>query len=331
MTALDTRPPEEAPETRRSLSEMFQRRPLLMMGAIWIVLILVTGLIQPNYLSFGGMRNMVLIAAPLGIMAGAQTILMLTGGIDLSVGMIATAAAYVAAFQANGTVAILVGLGVAAVIGFVNGVGVGVFKVNPLIMTLAMSAILVGTLTYLAENVFRGSADPAGIITTIGAGSIFGNRLPWSAILWAAIAAGIIYMLRRTGFGRLLYASGDNPVAVRLSGVRLWQVHILAYTLAGVLAGIAGILLLGRLGAADLSLAANDLLPSVAAAVIGGTSIFGGVSTYSGTIMGALILSVIQSLLGFLQTGQAVQNIVYGAIVLGLAWLYARTTRGTGS
>jgi ribose transport system permease protein len=134
-------------------------------------------------------------------------------------------------------------------------------------------------------------------------------------------------MLRRTGFGRLLYASGDNPVAVRLSGVRLWQVHILAYTIAGVLAGIAGILLLGRLGAADLSLAANDLLPSVAAAVIGGTSIFGGMGTYSGTIMGALILSVLQSLLGFLQTGQAVQNIVYGSIVLTLAWIYASTTR----
>jgi ribose transport system permease protein len=328
MTTLDTRPPTgEEPTTRRPFSKTFQRHPLLMLGGIWIVLIIVTGIVQPNYISFGGMRNMVLIAAPLGIMAGAQTILMLTGGIDLSVGMIATAAAYFAAFQTNGWAAILVGLGVAAVIGFVNGVGVGVFKVNPLIMTLAMSAILVGTLTYLAQNVFRGSARPAGIITTIGAGSIFGGRLPWSAVLWAGIAVGIIFMLRRTGFGRLLYASGDNPVAVRLSGVRLWQVHILAYTIAGVLAGIAGILLLGRLGAADLSLAANDLLPSVAAAVIGGTSIFGGMGTYSGTIMGALILSVLQSLLGFLQTGQAVQNIVYGSIVLALAWIYASTTR----
>ena len=136
-------------------------------------------------------------------------------------------------------------------------------------------------------------------------------------------------MLRRTGFGRLLYASGDNPVAVRLSGVRLWQVHIAVYALAGVLAAVGGIMLLGRTGAVDLSLAVNFLLPSVAAAVIGGTSIFGGIGTYSGTILGALILSVLGSMLTFLQVGQAVQNIVYGAIVLGLSWLYARTTGAT--
>lgn len=314
-------------ESRPSFSELMQRHPLLMLGAIWVALILVTTAVEPRYLSFEGMRNMVLIAAPLGIMAGAQTILMLTGGIDLSVGMIATAAAYFAAFQENGFVAILLGLAVGGLIGMVNGLGVGVFKVNPLIMTLAMSAILVGTLTALAQTMFKGSSLPPAIITAIGGGSIFGNRLPWAAVVWALVAVALIYTLRRTGFGRLLYASGDNPIAVRLSGVRLWQVHVAVYALAGVLAGVAGMMLVGRTGAVDLSLAANDLLPSVAAAVIGGTSIFGGTGTYSGTIMGALILSVLGSLLSFLQTGQAVQNVIFGAIVLGLSWLYARTTR----
>ena len=327
MTSVD----EVMADTRsRRFSDVMQRHPMLVLGAVWIALILITGIVEPDYLTFEGMRNMVLIAAPLGIMAAGQTILMLTGGIDLSVGMIATAAAYFAAFQDNGLVAILLGLLVAALIGSMNGVGVGVFKVNPLIMTLAMSAILVGTLTALAQTVFKGSSSPADIIRSIGAGSLFGNRLPWAAIVWAILALIIISMLRRSGFGRLLYASGDNPVAVRLSGVRLWQVHIAVYALAGVLAGIGGIMLLGRTGAVDLSLAVNFLLPSVAAAVIGGTSIFGGVGTYSGTVMGALILSVLGSLLSFLQVGQAVQNIVYGAIVLGLSWLYARTT-GVGS
>ena len=311
---------------RGRLGDLMQRRPLLVLAAVWIVLILITGAIEPAYLTFEGMRNMVLIAAPLGIMAAGQTILMLTGGIDLSVGMIATAAAYVAAFQVNGFVAILVGLAVGAFIGSVNGAGVGVFKVNPLIMTLAMSAILVGVLTALAQTVFKGSAPPHDIIRSIGAGSIFGNRLPWAAVVWAGLAVVIILMLRRSGFGRLLYAAGDNPVAVRLSGVRLWQVQVAVYALAGVLAAVGGIMLLGRTGAVDLSLAVNFLLPSVAAAVIGGTSIFGGIGTYSGTIMGALILSVLGSMLTFLQVGQAVQNIVYGAIVLGLSWLYAKTT-----
>ena len=325
MTA-GTRPGSPLGTAIGRFNDLMQRRPLLVLAGVWVTLILITTAIEPDYLSLDGMRNMLLIAAPLGIMAGAQTILMLTGGIDLSVGMIATAAAFVAGFQGNPVSALLFGLAAAAFIGSVNGLGVGVFKVNPLIMTLAMQAIVLGTLTALAQTVFRGSSSPVQLIIDIGRGSLFGNRLPWAAVVWAALSIGIIFMLRRTGFGRLLYATGDNPVGVRLSGVRVWQVHLVVYTLAGILAGIGGIMLLGRVGAVDLRLAFNFLLPSVAAAVIGGTSIFGGVGTYSGTIMGALILSVVQSMLLFLQTGQAVQNIVYGGIVLGLSWLYATTT-----
>ena len=93
-----------------------------------------------------------------------------------------------------------------------------------------------------------------------------------------------------------------------------------------MLAALAGILLAGRTGAVDLQLAVNFLLPSVAAAVIGGTSIFGGIGTYSGTVLGALILGVLATMLTFLNAGQAIQQIVYGSIVLGLAWLYARVT-----
>jgi ribose transport system permease protein len=136
----------------------------------------------------------------------------------------------------------------------------------------------------------------------------------------------IIVMLRFTGFGRMLYAIGDNPVATRLAGVRSWQVLLAAYALSGLLAAIAGILLAGRVGVVDLQLASNFLLPSVAAAVIGGTSIFGGIGTYSGTILGALILGVLNSMLTFMSAGQAVQQILYGSIVLVLAWLYSSLT-----
>jgi ribose transport system permease protein len=115
-------------------------------------------------------------------------------------------------------------------------------------------------------------------------------------------------------------------VAVRLAGVRVWQVRITAYTLAGVLGSISGILLAGRTGAVDLQLANAFLLPSVAAAVIGGTSIFGGVGGYTGTILGALILSVLNSMLTFLNVGQDIQQVVYGSIVLALAWGYASLT-----
>ena len=303
-------------------------RPALLLGAVLVVMFLVTGIIEPGYLNYNGFRNTVLLAAPLGILAAAQTILMLTGGIDMSVGMTATAAAYVAANQSSRGVAIgiLFALAVGLATGLVNGIGVGVFRVNPLIMTLAMSSILLGVFTALSFTVLQGSATVPALIKRLGGGSILNNYIPINALIWAAVSILIILLLRRTGLGRLLYAAGDNPVAVRLAGVRIWQVQIAAYAIAGVLAAVAGILLAGRTGAVDLSLAVNFVLPSVAATVIGGTSIFGGTGTYSGTILGALILGVLTTMLTFLNAGQAIQQIVYGAIVLGLAWLYARVT-----
>ncbi|HJS72327.1 MAG TPA: ABC transporter permease [Acidimicrobiia bacterium] len=318
-----------APEPTRPLwATWLAEHPQVVLSVVLVTLFLVTAVIEPRYLSVSGLRNTVLLAAPLGIMAGAQTILMLTGGIDLSVGMIATAAAYVAANQSpNGAgIAIVVGLLVGIAAGAINGIGVGIFRVNPLIMTLAMSAILVGLFTALSFTVLQGSTTVADFISTVGRGSFWGNRIPYNAIVWAGVSVLIIYILKRTGFGRLLYAVGDNPVAVRLSGVRIWQVHIAAYAFAGLLAALAGIILAGRTGAVDLQLAVSFLLPSVAASVIGGTSIFGGVGTYTGTILGALILGVLATMLTFLDAGQAIQQIVYGMIVLALAWIYARVS-----
>ena len=315
-------------EPRRRLGLWLADHPQLVLGAILVGLVLATAAVEPRYLTLSGLRNTVLLAAPLGIMAGAQTILMLTGGIDLSVGMIATAAAYVAANQSpqGAGIAIVLGLAVGLVAGTANGVGVGVFRVNPLIMTLAMSAILLGLFTGLSFTVLQGSTTVAPFIKTLGGGSFLGNRIPYNALVWVGVSALIIYGLRGTGLGRLLYAVGDNPVAARLSGVRIWQVHIAAYAIAGLLGALGGILLAGRTGAVDLQLAVNFLLPSVAAAVIGGTSIFGGMGSYSGTILGALILSVLNSMLTFLNVGQAVQQVIYGSIVLALAWVYARVT-----
>ena len=133
--------------------------------------------------------------------------------------------------------------------------------------------------------------------------------------------------LRYSGFGRMIYAVGDNPVATRLAGVRNWQVLLAVYALCGLLSAMAGILLVGFNNAADTQIGAPFLLPSVAAVVIGGTSIFGGVGGYSGTILGAIILVVLDSLLTLLDASQAVKQILYGLIILGLAWLYATSTR----
>ncbi len=319
-TSVDT-----APEQPSMLKRLAARPQLVLVGVL-IALIIATGIVEPNYLSIAGLRNSLVWAIPIGILAAGQTILMLTGGIDLSIAMIATASAYITANQSsNGTAfAIVVGLMVGLIAGSLNGIGVGVFRVNPLIMTLAMAAILLGLFTGWATTIFAGSTRMNDFIRTIGGGNFLGGRVPWAALVWAGVAVLVLILLRRTGFGRNLYALGDNAIASRLSGIRAWQVLVAAYAISGILGSVAGLIVGGRIGSVDLQLVGFLLLPSVAAAVIGGTSIFGGIGTYSGTILGALILGVLQSLLTFLGAGQAVQQVLYGSIVVGLSWMYTR-------
>ena len=149
---------------------------------------------------------------------------------------------------------------------------------------------------------------------------------PNCLLVFVPLAAVIIVGLRRTGYGRLLYAVGDNPIAARLAGVRVWQVQLVLYTISGILAGVAGVMVAGVTNTAAPSGADSYLLPSVAAAVIGGTSIFGGRGGYSGTIVGALILTVLGSVLTVLKAPEPVRMIVYGSIILAVAAAYARVT-----
>jgi len=142
--------------------------------------------------------------------------------------------------------------------------------------------------------------------------------------LFVPLAALIVFTLARTGFGRLLYAVGDNERATRLSGVQYWQVITALYVISSLLAGITGLLYIGLIKAPSLSLAEPLVLPSVAAAVIGGTSIFGGRGGYTGTIVGALILTVLTTLLTILQMPEGSRRILFGLIVLLVTAAYLR-------
>ena len=163
------------------------------------------------------------------------------------------------------------------------------------------------------------------ILRTIGSGRAF-DVIPNSLVVFVPVALLILLVLRRTGYGRLLFAIGDNPVAARLSGTRSWQVLIVLYVISALLAGIAGLVLSGATNTASVSLADSLVLPSVAAAVIGGTSILGGRGGYGGTIVGALILTVISALLTTLGFPEAVRQILFGAIIVVVAAAYTRVT-----
>jgi ribose transport system permease protein len=156
--------------------------------------------------------------------------------------------------------------------------------------------------------------------------STVGGVLPFNLLVFVPLAALILFMLRRTGYGRLLYAIGDNPVASRLSGVRSWQVLIVLYAISAVLAAVAGFLYSGYTNVASVSLVDSAVLPSVAAAVIGGTSIMGGRGGFSGAIVGALILTVLTSLLSSLGYPEAVRQILFGSIIVAVAAAYTRVT-----
>jgi len=318
----------------RDWRQLLVDRPAVALTGVLLLLYVITGLFAPGMFTPNGVRSTLLLACPLAILAASQTLCMLTGGIDLSTVMTANFAAYVAANQSGQGPLVALGLAlcVGLAVGLVNGIGVGVFKVNPLIMTLGMASVLLGVVTVglVGDGFLSGSTRLLPVLRTVASGTLFGP-VPNNVVVWALVAAGLIFGLSRTGLGRAIYAVGDNPIACRLAGVRIWQVLLAVYVLSALLASLGGLLFSGISGSVGPDQTNAYLLPSVAAAVIGGTSILGGVGGYTGTILGALILTVLNRLLLTLDTTEAFRQILYGLIVLALAWVYVRLTGQRGS
>ena len=309
------------------VKRLIRDHPLIPLIVLLVLLIGLLEILRPGIVNERWAGNTIRFAIPLAMLAACQTLTMLTGGIDLSAGAVATIAAFVVATQTpvhGPWIAMLIALVPAILIGVLNGIGVGLTRVHPLIMTLGTGLIGIGCLQVYQRTVIASGSRIPEVLTWLGTGRTWG--VPHSLLVFVPVAVFVIFLLRRTGFGRLLYAIGANENAAKLSGVRGWQVYIALYTLSGVLAGITGLLYVGLIRAPSLSLAEPLLLPSVAAAVIGGTSIFGGRGTYSGTIVGALILTVLTTMLTVLQMPEGTRRILFGAIIVGVTAVYIRIT-----
>jgi ribose transport system permease protein len=304
-------------------------RTRTIVALILLLLVLVAGIqmARPGTVNPIWISNMLLFAAPLGIVAAGQTLVMLTGGIDLSVASVATASAYLMATHSGLGVAlaIIYGLGVGFVVGLLNGIGVALLRVQPLVMTLGTGLMTEGMLVVYSQKKMAEAPRVPQFIEDLGAGKFLGG-IPNDLIVWVPIALILMFVLRRTGYGRLLYAIGDNSKACTLAGIRVWRILLVNYVTCGLLAAIAGLIIVGGTDSAELRLAEVYLLPSVAAVIIGGTSIFGGRGGYSGTIVGALILTVLNSILTLLDVPESARQILYGAIILLLAAAYTRLT-----
>jgi ribose transport system permease protein len=310
------------------LSPWLQRNTIVVLILLLVVFVGAVDFAKPGTVNSVWLSNTLLFAAPLGILAAGQTMVMLTGGIDLSVVSVATGSAFLMTtltLRIGDGWSVVVGLALGVVVGLINGVGVAVLRVQPLVMTLGTGLMTQGVIIVYSQRILASRSVVPDIIHVLGSGRL-AEIIPIDLFVWAPIAALVISGLRWSGFGRLVYAIGDNLEACQLAGVRVWRVLLVDYAICGLLAAIAGMLLVGNTNSADLGLAETYLLPSVASVIIGGTSIFGGRGGYEGSIIGALILTVLNGVLTLVDSPEPVKQILYGGIIFALAAVYTRLT-----
>jgi ribose transport system permease protein len=257
------------------------------------------------------------LAAFIGIVALGQTFVIIGGGIDLSVPWVLNSAAVLMTLLAASQNAPLIWivpmlLAAGALVGMINGLGVAIFGVPPIIMTLAVNVILQGGILVYTGGAPTSTAPQA--IQFLAVGRIGG--FPVVLILWIALAAFATILLSKTAFGRHLYAVGTSATVAEFSGVPTLRTTVLAYTLSGFTAALAGMLLTGYTAQAYLGMGDPYLFTSIAAVAIGGASILGGTGHYIGTIAGALVLTILTGLLPALNLSSGALLIVYGVVIL---------------
>lgn len=250
------------------------------------------------------------------LIAFGMTFVILTGGIDLSVGSIfALSSAIAAGLMASGTdtfLAIMVGLLAGAVMGMINGILISKGKVAPFIATLATMTVFRGlTLVYTEGKPITGLPES---FSMMGKGFFLEIPMP---IIWMLIAFVILLIvLKQTTFGRHVYALGSNEEATRLSGISITKVKVLVYTISGLLASLSGIILTSRLNSAQATAGMSYELDAIAAVVLGGTSLSGGKGWIVGTLIGAMIIGVLDNGLNLLNVSSFYQQVVKGGVIL---------------
>lgn len=301
------------------------RRVLESLGvyAFLVVILLIMAVVSPRSMTGNHLLDLVRQAAPLGILAIGQTLALLVGGIDLSVEAVITltnvvAAALMAAGNQTIPLALVVVFAIAATVGALNGLAVAKLKIPPFIATLAVGTVIQGGYLVYTHGSPTGKIAPG--FRVIAEGWVTG--LPLAALIWAGVAIVIAILLRWTGFGRKVYAVGGNPQAARLSGIPVTRVLVLTYVLASVLAAGAGLMLSAYIGLASMSVGAGYGLNSIAAVVIGGTSFAGGQGGLSGTIAGALVMVLLQSLLTMMNVGDPGRLVMQGLVIAGMVAVY---------
>jgi ribose transport system permease protein len=304
-----------------SLGAVLSRnRAIVTSFVIAAVLFLVGTIHSLDFAGLNQIRTMLVYAAFIGIIGLGQTLCILTGGIDLSVPWTLTGAAVLTSVltadgHPMGGVIVLV-LGLAVVVGLFNGLGVAYAGVPPIIMTLGMNGALQGLLLVYTDGGI--SSNPPEALTRFVTGQALGvPTLVWIWIVVIFIGWGLLSL---TTFGRRLYAIGTNRRAAQLAGVRVRRTLVVPYVISAVGAAGTGLLLMGFTGQAFLTMGDPYLFSSAVAVAVGGASILGGSGNYIGTVGGALVLTLVASLLPLFSLGTAWLSIAYGVILLATVY-----------
>jgi ribose/xylose/arabinose/galactoside ABC-type transport system permease subunit len=270
----------------------------------------------PEFGNLGNLTNVALQSAAMAVLAIGQTVVIIAGLIDLSVGMLIGLIVVITSDLMNGQsamtpIGILVALGLGAGVGLINGTLNNLLRIHPLILTFGMMSVLQGTIfVYTDRSVGRTSPEFVWMANETIAG------VPFSAILLAAVALMAYFLLNRTRFGRHVYAVGGNEEHARRAGIATGSIKVWAFIISGLSAGIAGILVAGRLGTGYPNAGVGFELDAIVAVVLGGTSLAGGRGSILGTVAAVFVLGVASNALNLLEISSFVQILIKGLIVV---------------
>jgi ribose transport system permease protein len=303
------------------------RAVLAAMG--WIVLLLLAGaLYSPNFLSADYLLQQLQVASFLGVIATGVMLVVLLGHIDLSIpwvvtvgGMMSTAAAGFFG-PAGSALAIPFAVACGAGIGLVNGIGVAYLRIPSMIFTLGMNAIAQGLMVVHTSGFApQDHATPAMHFLAVQR-SILG--IPNAVWVWAAVGGATVFLLRRTAFGRRVYAIGNSERVAYLSRVNVRGVVVACFVASGACAAFAGALLAGYSTKAYQAMGDPYLLAAIAAVVLGGTHILGGRGSYLGTVAGVILMTLLTSILSIMQIPEAGRQVIYGGVIILMLLVYGR-------
>lgn len=281
-----------------------------------LVLCLILSVLTPRFLTINNLRNVFTQVSVNAVIAAGMTFVILTGGIDLSVGSILAVTGAIAAATVKATNSVILGvivaLAIGALIGFLNGIVVAKGKIQPFIATLASLTVFRGV-TYVFTNGTPVSGLGAKFMT-IGNDKFLGIPIP--VIVTILIFLISYYILDQTRYGRYVYSIGGNEDTARLSGINTSRIKTLVYVISGIMASISGIIVTSRIGSASPNAGSGFELDAIAAVVLGGTSLSGGEGSIAGTVIGAIIIGVLNNGLNLMNVSPFYQLIVKGLVIL---------------